>query len=168
MEDLEQVLAYTQDLRFVDDIALVGHSQGAVVAAMVAGKHPEDIKAVVLLAPASSVRDDVVRGNLFGIEFDPLDLPDSLVLNNGIALGYRYLKTVSSLPIFETANNYHGSACIIHGTGDRLVPYTCSEHFHQTWSNSEYYLLDYYDHNFTVCPYRPVEITAENLERVMR
>ena len=168
IEDLEQVLAYAQDLRFVDDIALVGHSQGAVVAAMVAGKHPDDIKALVLLAPASSVRDDIVRGNLFGIDFDPLDMPDSLVLNNGISLGYRYLKTASTLPVFETAANYHGSACIIHGTGDRLVPYTCSERFHQTWSNSEYYLLDYYDHNFTVCPYRPVEITVDYLERVLR
>ncbi len=168
MEDLEQVLAYAQDLRFVDDIALVGHSQGAVVAAMVAGKHPEDIKALVLLAPASSVRDDVVRGNLFGIDFDPLDMPDSLALNNGIALGYRYLKTASTLPIFETAANYHGNVCIIHGNADRLVPYTCSEHFHQTWTNSEYHLLNYYDHNFTVCPYRPAEITNEYLLRVMR
>ncbi|MBO4489482.1 MAG: alpha/beta fold hydrolase [Bacteroidales bacterium] len=168
MEDLEQVLAYARDLRFVDDIALVGHSQGAVVAAMVAGKHPEDIQAVVLLAPASSVRDDVVRGYLFGIEFDPLDLPDSLVLSNGIALGYRYLKTVSRLPIFETSANYHGNACIIHGTGDRLVPYTCGERFHQTWSGSEYYELEYYDHNFTVCPYRPVEITVDYLERVLK
>ncbi|MBQ6070256.1 MAG: alpha/beta fold hydrolase [Bacteroidales bacterium] len=168
MVDLEQVLAYAQDLRFVDDIALVGHSQGAVVAAMVAGKHPDDIKAVVLLAPASSVRDDVVRGNLFGIDFDPLDLPDSMVLGNGIALGYRYLKTVSNLPIFETAAHYHGSACIIHGNADRLVPYTCSEHFHETWSNSEYHLLNYYDHSFTVCPYRPAEITNEYLLRVMR
>ena len=164
IEDLEQVLAYAQDLRFVEDIALVGHSQGAVVAAMVAGKHPDDIKAVVLLAPASSVRDDVVRGDLFGIEFNPLDLPDSLVLGNGIALGYRYLRTVSDLPIFETAANYHGNACIIHGNGDRLVPYTCGERFHQTWTNSEYHLLNYYDHNFTVCPYRPVEITVEFLE----
>ncbi|MBR4134873.1 MAG: alpha/beta fold hydrolase [Bacteroidales bacterium] len=168
IEDLEQVLAYARDLRFVDDIALVGHSQGAVVAAMVAGKHPEDIKAVVLLAPASSVRDDVVRGNLFGIEFNPLDLPDSLVLSNGIALGYRYLKTASHLPIFETSANYHGNACIIHGTGDRLVPYTCGERFHQTWSGSEYYELEYYDHNFTVCPYRPVEITTGFLSRVLR
>ena len=69
IEDLEQVLAYAQDLRNVHNIALVGHSQGAIVAAMVAGNHPEDIKAVVALAPASSVRDDIARGNLFGIEF---------------------------------------------------------------------------------------------------
>ena len=168
VEDLEQVLAYARGLRFVDDIALVGHSQGAVVAAMTAGAHPDNIRAVVLLAPASSVRDDVVRGNLFGVAFDPLDLPDSLVLNNGIALGYRYLRTASNLPVFETAANYHGSACIIHGNGDRLVPYTCGERFHQTWSNSEYHLLNYYDHNFTVCPNRPVEITVEYLGRVMR
>jgi pimeloyl-ACP methyl ester carboxylesterase len=167
IEDLEQVLAYAQDLRFVGDIAFVGHSQGAVVAAMVAGRHPDDIKSVVLLAPASSVRDDIARGNLFGVEFNPLDPPDSLVLHNGIAIGRRYLKTAFRLPIFETAGQYHGKACIIHGNGDRLVPYTCGERFHQLWSGSEYYELEYYDHNFTNCIYRPVEITTEYLQRVL-
>ena len=168
IEDLEQVLAYAQDLRFVDEIALVGHSQGAIVAAMVAGKHPEDIKAVTLLAPASSVRDDIARGNLFGIDFNPLDPPDSLVLVNGIALGRRYLKTALYLPIFETSAKYHGNACIIHGNGDRLVPFTCGERFHQLWNGSEYYELEYYDHNFTNCIYRPVEITTEYLKKVLK
>lgn len=168
IEDLEQVLAYAQDLRFVDDIALVGHSQGAIVAAMVAGNHPEDIKAVTLLAPASSVRDDIARGNLFGIDFNPLDPPDSLVLVNGIALGRRYLKTALYLPIFATSAKYLGNACIIHGNGDRLVPFTCGERFHQLWNGSEYYELEYYDHNFTNCIYRPVEITTEYLKKVLK
>lgn len=168
IEDLEQVLAYAQDLRFVDDIALVGHSQGALVAAMVAGKHPDDIKALVLLAPSSSVRDDIARGNLFGVEFNPLDPPDSLVLHNGIALGRRYLKTALRLPIFETAGAYHGKACIIHGNGDRLVPFTCGERFHELWKGSEYYELEYYDHNFTKCIYRPVEITKEYLRQMLK
>lgn len=168
IEDLEQVLAYAQDLHFVRNIALVGHSQGAIVAAMVAGNHPEDIKAVVALAPASSVRDDIARGNLFGIEFNPLDPPDSLVLNNGIALGRKYLKTALRLPIFETSANYQGSACVIQGNGDRLVPFTCGERFHQIWENSEYYELEYYDHNFTNCIFRPVEITVDYLVRTLR
>lgn len=168
IEDLEQVLEYAQDLRFVRNIALVGHSQGAVVAAMVAGNHPEDIKAVVTLAPASSVRDDIARGNLFGIEFNPLDPPDSLVLSNGIAIGRRYLKTAFRLPIFETSAKYQGSACVIHGNGDRLVPYTCGERFHQMWENSEYYELEYYDHNFTNCIYRPVDIAVDYLVRTLR
>lgn len=168
IEDLEQVLAYAQDLRFVRNIALVGHSQGAIVAAMVAGNHPDDIKAVTLLSPASSVRDDIARGNLFGIEFNPLDPPDSLVLVNGIALGRRYLKTALYLPIFETSAKYHGSACVVHGNGDRLVPFTCGERFHQLWENSEYYELEYYDHNFTNCIYRPVEITVDYLKRTLQ
>jgi len=168
IEDLEQVLAYAQDLRFVRNIALVGHSQGAVVAAMVAGKHPEDIKAVALLSPAASVRDDIARGNLFGIAFNPLDPPDSLVLNNGIALGRRYLKTALYLPIFETSAHYQGNACIVHGNGDRLVPFTCGERFHQLWENSEYYELEYYDHNFTNCIYRPVDIVEDYLKRTLQ
>ena len=168
IEDLEQVLAYAQDLRFVRNIALVGHSQGAIVAAMVAGNHEEDIKAVVLLSPASSVRDDIARGNLFGIDFNPLDPPDSLVLHNGIAIGGRYLKTALRLPIFETSAKYHGNACVIQGNGDRLVPFTCAERFHQMWENSEYYELEYYDHNFTNCIYRPVDITVDYLLRTLR
>ena len=168
IEDLEQVLAYAQDLRFVRNIALVGHSQGAIVAAMVAGNHDEDIKAVVLLSPASSVRDDIARGNLFGIDFNPLDPPDSLVLHNGIAIGGRYLKTALRLPIFETSAKYHGNACVIQGNGDRLVPFTCAERFHQLWEKSEYYELEYYDHNFSNCIYRPVEIVADYLSRTFK
>ncbi|MCR4966148.1 MAG: alpha/beta fold hydrolase [Bacteroidales bacterium] len=167
IEDLEQVLAYAQDLRFVDDIALIGHSQGGVVAAMVAGKHPEDIKSMVLLAPSPSIRDDVARGELFGIRFNPLDVPDSLVLNNGIALGERYLRTATRLPIFETSAKYQGKVCLIHGTGDILVPWTCSEHYHQIWPGSEYHLLEYYDHNFTVCPFLPIDLTVEYLGKTM-
>lgn len=166
--DLDSVLAYVSKLPYVQDIALVGHSQGGVVAAMAAGNHPDRIKSVVLLAPAAILRADALRGNLFGTTYNPLDPPESIVLFNGLEVGGRYLSTAARLPIYETAAKYHGSACLIHGTGDVLVPYTDSERFHQIWSGSEYHLLDYYDHNFTGCPYRPVEITVEFLERTLK
>lgn len=168
MEDLDSVLAYVGKLPYVEDVALVGHSQGGVVAAMAAGNHPGQIKSVVLLAPAGVLREDALRGNLFGTTYNPLDPPESIVLWNGLEVGGRYLSTAARLPIYETAAKYHGSACIIHGTGDVLVPYTYGERFHQIWSGSEYYLLDYYDHNFTGCPYRPVEITVDYLERTLK
>ena len=166
--DLDSVLAYVSKLPYVQNIALVGHSQGGVVAAMAAGNHPKQVKSVVLLAPAGVLREDALRGNLFGTTFDPLDPPEVIVLFNGLEVGGRYLSTAGRLPIYETAAKYHGNACIIHGTGDVLVPYTYGERFHQTWSGSEYYLLDYYDHNFTGCPYRPVDITVEYLERTLK
>lgn len=168
IEDLDSVLAYVSILPYIQDVALVGHSQGGVVAAMAAGNHPEQIKSVVLLAPAGVLREDALRGNLFGTTFNPLDIPESIVLFNGLEVGGRYLSSAARLPIYETAAKYHGSACLIHGSGDVLVPYTYSERFHQTWLGSEYYLLDYYDHNFTGCPYRPVEITVEFLERTLK
>ena len=168
LADLDSVLAYIGNLPFVQDVALVGHSQGGVVAAMAAGNHPDRIKSVVLLAPAAVLREDAIRGNLFGTTYNPLDPPESIVLWNGLEVGGRYLSTASRLPIYETAAKYNGSACIIHGTGDILVPYTYGERFHQIWPSSEYYLLDYYDHNFTGCPYRPVEIMVEFLEKTLR
>lgn len=168
MEDLDSVLAFVSRLPYVQDIALVGHSQGGIVAAMSAGKHPEQIKSVVLLAPAGVLREDAIRGNLFGTTYDPLDPPESIILYNGLEVGGRYLSSAARMPIYETAAKYDGSACIIHGSGDVIVPYTYSERFHQTWRGSEYYLLDYYDHNFTGCPYRPVEITVEFLGRTLK
>ena len=167
IEDLDSVLAYVEKLSYIQDVAIVGHSQGGVVAAMEAGNHPEQIKSVVLLAPAGVLREDALRGNLFGTTFNPLDIPQSIVLFNGLEVGGRYLSSAARLPIYETAAKYHGSACIIHGTGDVLVPYTYGERFHQTWPGSEYHLLDYYDHNFTGCPYRPVEIIVEYLEKTL-
>ena len=166
--DLDSVLAYVQKLPFVQDVALAGHSQGGIVAAMAAGNHSDRIKSVVLLAPAGVLREDAIRGNLFGTTFNPLDPPESIVLWNGLEVGGRYLSTASRLPIYETSAKYKGSACIIHGTGDVLVPYTYGERFHQIWPSSEYFLLDYYDHNFTVCPYRPVEIMVDFLKETLQ
>lgn len=167
LSDLDSVLAYVGKLPFVQDIAVVGHSQGGVVAAMAAGNHPGLIKSVVLLAPAAVLREDAIRGSLFGTSYDPLDPPEVIVLWNGLEVGGRYLSTASRLPIYETAAKYNGSACIIHGTGDSLVPYTYSERFHQIWPSSEYYLLDYYDHNFASCRYRPVEIMVDFLKKTL-
>ena len=161
IEDAKHIIEYVRDLRYVSSVALVGHSQGGVVAAMTAGElGSDDIAAVALMAPAAVLRDDAIRGSTFGKSYDPLDPPEFVELFGNQKLGRNYIKTAFSLPIYETAARYKGPALIVHGTGDRVVPYTYGLRFHQQWAGSDYEELEAFDHGFSQNIYRACEIVS--------
>ena len=148
--DAKKVIEYVSSLPYVESVAISGHSQGGVVAAMTAGDlGVEKIKAVVLLAPAAVLRDDAIRGSTMGATYDPFNPGEYVELFRGMNLGGEYIRTAFSLPIYETAAKYQGPTLIIHGTGDRVVPYTYGERFHQIWPKSELVIIDRADHGFS-------------------
>ncbi len=150
IEDAKCIYEYVKSLPFAGDIALTGHSQGGVVASMTAGDlGSENVKCVVLLAPAAVLRDDAIRGNTMGARYNPLDPPEFIPLFGDLKLGGEYIRTAFSLPIYETARKYTGPACIIHGTGDQVVPYTYGERYHEIWPGSELHILHAADHGFS-------------------
>ena len=165
VEDARRVYEYIKaDPRF-GRIGIAGHSQGGVVAAMLAGQlGKKALKGgVVLLAPAGVLRDDAIRGTVAGqppFQGDPLDPPEYVEVW-GHRLGREYIKTAFWLPIYETAAGYKGKACIVHGTSDRVVPYTYGLRFHQMWKGSEWHQLDRFDHGFGPDPSKAVEITVQ-------
>jgi pimeloyl-ACP methyl ester carboxylesterase/peroxiredoxin len=161
IDDAMKVYEYASALPYVSSVMLAGHSQGGVVASMTAGKLGDKISKVVLLAPAAVLRDDAIRGNIMVARYDPLDPPEYVNLWDGLKLGRDYIKTAFYLPIYETAAGYHGAACIIHGTGDRVVPYTYGERYHNLWKGSEYDLLEGFDHGFSQNVYRAADIAAK-------
>lgn len=165
IEDAKKVYAYVCSQPWADStrVALIGHSQGGVVASMTAGELGEKrVAAVALLAPAAVLREDAIRGNTMGAMYDPLDPPAVIPLMGGhLKLGGNYVRTAFRLPIYETAAGYQGPACIVHGTGDRVVPYTYGERYHNLWQGSEYDELPGFDHGFSQDPYRAVELVSE-------
>lgn len=168
IEDACKVVDYVASLPYVDGIGLAGHSQGGVVAAMAAGQLKERIKSVVLLAPAAVLRDDAIRGNTMGSTYDPLDPPDDVELFDHHRLGRNYIETAFRLPIYETAALYKGKACVIHGTGDRVVPYTYGLRFHQQWAGSRYIELEGFDHGFSQNIYRAANEAAQFLIHTLK
>ncbi len=163
IEDAKMVYEHVKALPYVSDVALAGHSQGGVVASMVAGELGNDkVKAVVLFAPAAVLRDDAIRGNTMGAFYNPLDPPEYVQLGNK-KLGGDFIRTAFSLPIYPTAAKYTGAACIIHGNGDRIVPYTYGERYHEIWQNSQLHILEGYDHGFSQNEYRATSIAASFL-----
>ena len=166
--DAKKVIEYVSNLPYVESVAITGHSQGGVVAAMTAGDlGAEKIKAVVLLAPAAVLRDDAIRGSTMGATYDPFNLGEYVELFRGLKLGAEYIRTAFSLPIYETAAKYQGPALIIHGTGDRVVPYTYGERFHQIWDGSELVIIDKADHGFSQQIEQVAGKSAEFLSKVL-
>ncbi|MBQ2008323.1 MAG: alpha/beta fold hydrolase [Alistipes sp.] len=166
--DAKKVIEYVSNLPYVESVAITGHSQGGVVAAMTAGDlGAEKIKAVVLLAPAAVLRDDAIRGSTMGATYDPFNLGEYVELFRGMRLGAEYIRTAFSLPIYDTAAKYQGPALIIHGTGDRVVPYTYGERFHQIWDGSELVIIDKADHGFSQQIEQVAGKSAEFLSKVL-
>lgn len=149
IEDAKKVIEYAQALPYVKKLILCGHSQGGVVSAMTAAMlGRKRISAIVLLAPAGILRDNALRGDFVGAKFDPKNPPETIPIFNNLILGGEYIRTVQSLPIYETAQSYKGQELIIHGDDDRTVPYTYGQRFHYLNPKSEFVLLDGADHCF--------------------
>lgn len=147
--DARQVYRHVRALPYVRRVAVVGHSQGGVVASMLAGQLGTDsLAAVVLMAPAAVLREDAIRGNTMGARYNPLDPPEYVTLFGGLKLGRAYIRSAFALPIYETAARYQGPACMIHGTGDVVVPYTYSLRYMEAYRHGELHLMEGEDHGF--------------------
>lgn len=168
IEDAKCVYEYAVKLPYIGSVAMVGHSQGGVVAAMTSAiLGSKKIKAEVLLAPAGVLRDDALRGYLFGKQYNPHDLPDSAQVWGDMYLGAEYVRIAQTLPIYETARTYRGLASVIHGKYDTVVPYTYGERFAQEIKHSEMHHIDKCDHGFTGFEHLVATMTAAYLHRVL-
>ena len=149
--DAEKVVAYAMQQPWVGDISIVGHSQGGVVASMVAGQLKGSIRSVALCAPAAVLRDDALRGQVQGATYDAGNIPETVTVpGRNLHVGRNYFVTAQTLTIYETALQYTGPVILVHGTADRIVPYTYSERYKNGYKNAELYLLPGVDHSFTV------------------
>ena len=150
IEDAKKVYEYVSSLDYVKSVSVAGHSQGGVVTSMLSGELGKSkVKCAVLMAPAAVLREDAIRGNTMGVMYDPLNPPEYVELFDGrLKLGREYIKTAFNLPIFDVAEKYTGDVCLIHGTGDRVVPYSYSEYYHKLYKKSEIHILPGQDHGF--------------------
>lgn len=152
LEDARRVYAYVSRLPHVTSVSAVGHSQGGVVVGMLAGElGAEKIKSIVLMAPASELKEDTAKGDLFGIKFDPQNIPEYIVHESGLKIGRAFLETTPHLPIYEQSAKYTGPVLIVHSKDDELVPFKYGQEFVNIYTNHNARLLPLtgFNHNFT-------------------
>lgn len=165
IEDAKKVYDCASKLPNVTSISIAGHSQGGVVASMVAGQlGAKKIKAVALMAPAAVLRDDAIRGNLMGMTYNAANPPECIEISTphgDYKVGRNYIVTAQTLPIYETAEQFTGPALMIHGTGDIVVPYTYSLSYKKNYKQGAVELLDGADHSFHGEEARAAQIAAD-------
>ena len=119
---------------------------------------------------AAVLRDDAIRGRTMGATYDPLNLEGEYIEMFGgrARLGAEYIRTAFNLPIYETAAHYKGALCVIHGTGDRTVPYTYGSRYAQQSPNAERNILHGEDHGFMKDMERATDIAVEFITRQVK
>lgn len=172
IEDAKKVYDCASKLPNVTSISIAGHSQGGVVASMVAGQlGAKKIKAVVLMAPAAVLRDDAIRGNLMGKTYNAANPPEYVEISTphgNYKVGREYFKTAQTLPIYETAEKFTGEALMIHGTGDIVVPYTYSLSYKKNYKQGKVELIDGADHSFIGTESCAAKIAADFFARQLK
>ena len=148
IEDANAILNYVKTDPHVRNIYLVGHSQGGVVASMLAGLYPDLIKKAVLLAPAATLKSDALKGNTQGVTYNPDHIPDRLPFKD-LTLGGFYLRVAQQLPIYEVSAQFTRPVCLIHGTNDTIVSPNASKKYDQIYQNSTLHLIEGADHCFS-------------------
>jgi pimeloyl-ACP methyl ester carboxylesterase len=146
---------YACSLPYVSRIGLLGHSQGGVVASMTAGRIAASGSAkqpcgLVLVAPASVLKDACKHGGLLGARFDPTNPPEYIKCYGMMKVSREYILSTQQLDIYGTAEAYQGAVRIIHGSDDRLVPMWCSEDFKRIYGdNAELIVVENENHRIS-------------------
>lgn len=160
---LETILKNPQ----VRNIYLLGHSQGGVVASLLAGLYPDIIKKLVLMAPAAALHNDALVGDTQGVTYDPKHIP-TYIDYHGKRLGGFYLRTAQALHIYEQAQRYAGPVMVIAGTDDQVVDPMYAKKYNTLYANSRLELIKGGDHSFNP-PYQKIgaKIASEFLSKTI-
>ena len=150
IEDAKAVWEYASDLSYIDQIILLGHSQGGVVAGMLAGrleKAGAPPAGLIQLAPALILKEYTCKGRFLLVRCDPLNPPETINVY-GFKMGREYILSAQTLQIEEESSWYTGPVCLLHGTWDPIVPVACSERYKALWHNCEFHLIRKTEHLF--------------------
>jgi pimeloyl-ACP methyl ester carboxylesterase len=96
---------------------VLGFSMGGLVASILAGENPADIKKLILLAPAGTLPQIIEKQMGFATYIEELNAYDF----GGNLLGKDFVTELKSLEVWESAARYKNDVLLIHGTNDQAV-----------------------------------------------
>ncbi len=146
------VIRYARSLDFVTEIWLSGHSQGGLVASLVAGMEPDHIKGLILRAPAFTIPAGAREGNLLGYRFDPLRIPDEIKTIKSLTLDGEYVRVAQTLYVEEAIDRFQGPVLLLHGSVDDTVPVQDSMKNARRYRNCRLEILNGETHHFDQHP----------------
>lgn len=144
VRDLAEVMDAASGWSFVDSgqVLLIGASQGAAVAALYAGKHPERVEAALLLYPGFGI-PEAMR-----YDFPGRKIPERCAYRGWITLGRHYVEEMYDLDLMGGVTRYKGPVLLIHGGSDDVVPVKFAERAAGLYADVEFHILPGAGHMF--------------------
>ena len=146
LEDAAHMLRHAMTLDFVTDLYVAGHSQGGVIAGMLAGTYHDVVKRLVLLAPAASLKTDAQAGRCFRATYDPRRIPDSVNVDGVHDVGGLYFRLAQTLPIYEITRRFEGPGLVVFGKKDQVVSLDAAQRYLEGSKGLHLELYDDLDH----------------------
>ena len=137
-----------------DDLVLSGHSQGGLVAALVAGMEADRIHGLILRAPAFMIPRGARDGILLGQHFNPEQIPDEMEVIKGLKLSGDYLRVAQMIHVEDAVARYNGPVLILHGDEDDTVPLEDSKVYSECYGCCQLEVLSGETHHFDQQPDR--------------
>ncbi len=142
-KDLEDIIDFVSKLDYIDkeNIYLIGHSQGALVASLVASRYPEKFKSIYLLSPAFFIPHLMKEKTL----------PQKGELQDNI-VGYisrKYILDARKINIFDDVTNFRKEVYIFYGSDEYKILKEYSQKAFNEYENINLTIIDNQKHNFT-------------------
>ncbi|MBE3592941.1 MAG: alpha/beta hydrolase [Thermoanaerobacter sp.] len=127
LEDARQILKFVKEQPTTDPErkGLLGLSMGGAIAGIVAREYKDEIKALVLWAPAFNMPEIIMNESVkqYGAIMEQFGFVDI----GGHKLSKDFVEDISKLDIFELSKGYDKKVLIVHGTNDEAVLYKVSD-----------------------------------------
>ena len=146
IEDAAAWLRYALDRGDVTSISLLGHSQGGVVAGMLAGYYHDIIHRLAMLAPAASLKTDAQKGVCMRAAYDPDHIPAFVNVDGVHEVGGLYFRMAQTLPIYEVTAKFAGEALALVGGQDVVVKPEEIQRYGQSMPNCRVLKMASLDH----------------------
>lgn len=143
--DLEAVMENAKTWDFIDEnrIIVIGGSQGGIVSAIAAARHPDDLQALILLYPAFVVHDQV------HLDFKTYeDIPEQYDIFNWMPVGGIYARDMWDYDVYSEIGNYTKPVLLLHGDADYTVPISYSQRAVEVYHDAEYHVIAGGSHEF--------------------
>lgn len=158
---------YAMDLDFVTDMYIAGHSQGGVTSLMLAGMMPDVFKAAILLAPAVMICEGSREGRAFKQDFDPMNPPAFIWVNDEKKVKGSYLRAAQMLDIDWAISRYKNPVLIVHGEKDEAVPVSCACSTAEKYDDAELVLIPDDNHGYDLHLDMVLDAVGTFLKRVL-
>ena len=145
VDDLGIVLDKIRTLDYIDldNVFVLGSSQGGLVTALVAEKRPSDIKGMILFYPAFNLPELVAK-----FTSDDGGILGGIGSGGNMGMSDAFVNTIKDFDVYANIGKYPGDFIILHGTKDFLVDIKYSEQAVEKYPSAILYPIEGASHGF--------------------